>query len=119
MSEVAAGSSGLDLSVYAKVAAHEAQLQEGVLCMHKGLGQRFAFGKAAGVKTRVSRDGRIEVDVAVVAQYGTDLQALGQAIRRAVTMRLGAMSNQPMGRVNVIIADIKLSKAHRDAATGE
>ena len=98
------------MSVYAKVAAHETLLQEGVVRMNAGFTEKLGLSKTRGISARMDDDGSLQIDISVVAQYGTDLRRLGPAIQEAVLNAIRRMSDQPVGQINVFIADIAFTK---------
>ena len=98
------------MAVYAKVAAHETLLQEGVVRMNAGFTQKIGMNKAPGVTVRLDDDGRMQIDLSVIVSYGTDLRKLGPAIQEAVVKGIRSMSDQPVGQVNVFVADIEFAR---------
>ncbi len=104
---VALGKHEVDLAVYAKVAAHETQRQEGVVRMSAGFSGRLGMTKVPGVVSRLEEDGSLRLDISVVIRYGADLRALGPAIQESVLTGIRAMSDQPVGQINVYIADVE------------
>lgn len=104
------GKHEVDLSVYAKVAAFEALQQEGVVRMNAGFTEKLGINRTPGVTARIGDDGRLQMDISVVVQYGTDLRALGPSIQEAVLTAIRKMSDQPVGQINVFVADIEFPK---------
>jgi len=122
----ALGKHEVDMTVYAKVASHETLLQDGVVRMNSGFTEKIGMNKTPGVTVRIDDDGRLQLDISVIVRYGTDLRSLGPAIQEAVVGSIRRMSDQPVGQVNVFIADIEFPKgeskstgraaAHEDTA---
>ncbi len=110
---LALGRQPIDLSVYARVAAHEAKLQEGVVRMDGGLAARLPLCRGCGVKTRLARDGSLQIAVSVVVRYGADLNALSASIQEAVLRGVGRISDRPVGSVNVHITGFEVPKPER------
>ncbi len=111
MSDVTAlGKHEVDMSVYAKVAAHETLLQEGVVRMNSGFTEKLGMGKNPGISARLDDDGRLQIDIGVVVRYGTDLRKLGPNIQEAVLNAISRMSDQPVAQINVFIADIEFTR---------
>lgn len=100
----------VDLSVYAKVAAHEALRQAGVARMNAGFTEKLGMNKTPGVTVRMEEDGRLQLDISVVVKYGADLRRVGPAIQDSVVSAVRRMSDQPVGQINVFIADIEFPK---------
>jgi len=107
----ALGKHEVDMSVYAKVAAHETLSQEGVVRLNSGFTDKIGMSKTPGLTTRLDDDGRLQIDVSIIVRYGTDLRRLGPAIQEAVLTGIRRMSDQPVGQINVFIADIEFAKA--------
>ncbi|MBI4555946.1 MAG: Asp23/Gls24 family envelope stress response protein [Candidatus Hydrogenedentes bacterium] len=107
---LALGKQEVDLSVYAKVAAYETLRQEGVLRMNAGFTEKLGMNKSPGVSVRLLDDGGLQIDVSVIVRYGTDLRSLGPAVQEAVLSGLRRMSDQPVGQINVYIADIEFPR---------
>jgi len=107
----ALGKQEVDMAVYAKVAAHETLLQEGVVRLNAGFTQKIGMNKAPGVTVRLDDDGRMQIDISVIVRYGADLRKLGPAIQEAVVRGVRSMSDQPVGQVNVFIADIEFARS--------
>lgn len=105
------GKQEVDMAVYAKVAAYETLLQDGVARMNTGFTEKIGMNKTPGVTARIEEDGRLHVDISVVVRYGTDLRRLGPSIQEAVLSGIRRMSDQPVGQINVYIADIEFGKA--------
>ena len=116
---MALGKHEVDMSVYAKVAAHETTSQEGVGRLNSGFTEKIGMNKTPGITTRLDDDGRLQIDISVVVRYGTDLRELGPAIQEAVLNGIHRMSDQPVGQINVFIADIEFAKADPKPAEGE
>ncbi len=122
---IALGKHEVDMSVYAKVAAHETLRQGGIVRMNTGFSEKLGMSRVPGVATRLEDDGSLQIDISVVVQYGADLRALGPAIQEAVLSGIRRMSDQPVGQINVYIADIEfpegeqkfLPKGTREAAS--
>ncbi len=95
----------VDISRYARAAAQETLQQEGVVRMHAGIAAKLGLRKTPGVTARIDDEGRLQLDVSVVVRYGTDLGKLGPVIQKAILTRIGHISNQPIGQINVIFAD--------------
>ena len=111
MSEpTALGKHEVDMTVYQKVAAHEALRQDGVVRLNAGFTEKLGMAKASGVNVRLDDDGHLLIDISVVVRYGTDLRRLGPAIQEAVITAIRRMSDQPVGQVNVYITDIEFPK---------
>lgn len=109
---VALGKHEVDMAVYAKVAAHETLLQPGVVRMNAGFTEKLGMSRVPGVNTRIEEDGGLHIDISVIVEYGTDLRELGPAIQEAVLNGIHQMSDQPVGQINVYIADIEFGKKH-------
>lgn len=109
------GKHEIDMSVYAKAAAHETLLQEGVVRMNSGFSDKLGMNRVPGVSTRIEEDGALHIDISVIVRYGTDLRQLGPAIQEAVLNGIRCMSDQPVGQVNVFIADIEFPKEAPEA----
>ncbi|MFO7775357.1 MAG: Asp23/Gls24 family envelope stress response protein [Candidatus Hydrogenedentota bacterium] len=104
---VALGKHEVDLAVYAKVAAYETQRQEGVVRMSAGFSGRLGMTKVPGVVSRLEEDGSLRLDISVIVHYGADLRSLGPAIQESVLTGIRGMSDQPVGQINVYIADVE------------
>ena len=103
------GRQEVDMSVYAKVAVYETLRQPNVIRMHPGGLGRFGMGRKSGLTTRVSDDGTLQIDISVVVRYGADLRELGPAIQDAVLNGIRRLSDQPVGQINVYVADIEFA----------
>lgn len=101
-----------NLVICAKVAAHEARLQDGVVRLGRGL-QALVSRRAPGARVRIAPDGSLHIDVSVVVRYGTDLRALAPSIQRAVIGGVGRISERPVGTVNVHVAGFELARPER------
>ena len=110
------GKHEVDMSVYAKVAAHEALLQEGVVRLNVGMTEKLGMNKTPGVTARMEEDGELHIDISVIVRYGTDLRQLGPAIQEAVLTGIHRMSDQPVGQINVYIADIDFGEPGASSA---
>lgn len=111
---IALGKHEVDMSVYAKVAAHETLLQDGVVRMNSGFTEKLGMNKVPGVTTRIDDDGTLQFDVSVIVRYGTDLRSLGPAVQEAVLNGIRHMSDQPVGQINVYIADIEFGRSEAE-----
>ncbi|HOE66268.1 MAG TPA: Asp23/Gls24 family envelope stress response protein [Candidatus Hydrogenedentes bacterium] len=111
MSEfMAIGNQEVDMSVYAKVAAHEAVRQEGVVRLNAGFTEKLGMSRTPGVTARIEEDGSLQLDISIVVRYGTDLRTIGPAIQESVLNAIRKMSDQPVGQINIYIADIDFPK---------
>ena len=115
----ALGKHEVDMSVYAKVAAHETLNQEGVVHLTSGFTEKIGMSKTPGITTRLDDDGRLQIDISVVVNYGTDLRRLGPTIQDAVLSGIHRMSDQPVGQINVFIADIEFPKQEQELSKRE
>ena len=102
------GKHEVDMAVYAKVAVHETLRQEGVKRMNSGFTEKIGMNKTPGVTVRIEEDGRLQIDVSIVVEYGSDLRQVGPKIQEAIVSAIRDMSDQPVGQINVFIADIDL-----------
>lgn len=102
------GKQEVDVNVYAKVAAHETITQPGVKRMNTGFTEKLGMHKTPGVNVRIEEGGRLEIDVSIVVEYGANLREVGPAIQEAIVTAIRQMSDQPVGQINVFIADIEL-----------
>lgn len=116
---IALGKQEVDLMVYAKVAAHETLLQEGVVRMNPGFSGRFGMAKVPGIAARLEEDGSLQIDISVVVRYGADLRTLGPAIQEAVLSGVRRMSDQPVGQINVYVADIEFPNGTPEPGPGK
>lgn len=107
---IALGKHEVDMSVYAKAAAHETLLQEGVVRMNSSFSEKLGMSRVPGVNTRIEEDGSLHIDISVIVRYGVDLRELGPAVQEAVLNGIRQMSDQPVGQINVYIADIEFAK---------
>lgn len=113
---LAPGKQEIDLTVYAKVAAYETLKQEGVVRLNAGFTEKLGIGRTPGVSVRLEEDGALQLDISVVVRYGADLRNVGPAIQEAVLNSLRQMSDQPVGQINVYIADIEFSRGAAKSA---
>jgi len=113
---MAIGNQEVDMSVYAKVAAHETLKQDGVVRLNAGFTEKLGMSRTPGVTARIDDDGSLQLDVSIVVRYGSDLRLIGPAIQEAVINAIRAMSDQPVGQINVYIADIEFAKGPAKAA---
>lgn len=102
------GKHEVDMSVYAKVAAHETLSQPGVKRLNAGFTEKLGMSKTPGVTVRIEEDGRLQIDVSIVVEYGTDLRKIGPGVQDAIISAIRNMSDQPVDQINVFIADIDL-----------
>jgi uncharacterized alkaline shock family protein YloU len=113
---VALGKQEVDMSVYAKVAVHETLQQDGVVRMNAGFTDKLGMNRSPGVSVHLDDDGSIHFDISVIVRYGTDLRRLGPAIQEAVLNGMQRMADQPVGQINVYIADIEFNSHHEKSA---
>ncbi len=106
------------MSVYTKVAAHEACLQDGVIRLHTGIGGRLGLSRTPGVVTRIDEDGALQLDISVIVRYGSDLRRVGPAIQEAVLDAIRRLSDQPVGQINVYMADIEFTRNSHNQPEG-
>jgi len=100
------------LGLCAKVAAHEARLQDGVVRMKGGV-LPLPPRRAPGVSVRVEQDGSLHISVSIVVRYGTDLRAVTAAVQRAVIDGVGRISERPVGTVNIHVTGFELARPER------
>ncbi len=112
---LAPGKQEVDLTVYAKVAAHETLRQKGVVRLNAGFTEKLGISRTPGVSARIEEDGSLQLDISVVVRYGADLRTIGPAIQEGVLNSLREMSDQPVGQINVYIADIEFSREAKPA----
>jgi uncharacterized alkaline shock family protein YloU len=105
------GRQEVNMSVYTKVAAHEACLQDGVVRLHTGVGGKLGLRRTPGVVTRIDEDGTLQLDISVIVRYGSDLRRVGPAIQEAVLGAIRRLSDQPVGQINVYMADIEFTRS--------
>src|SRR3954470_24727511 len=67
--------------------------------------QRPDTGNAPGVALQV-RNGKLAVDVYIVAEHNTNLRKLGQTLQRKIRESLDQMVGIPAEQVNVYIEDV-------------
>ncbi|MCL4218657.1 MAG: Asp23/Gls24 family envelope stress response protein [Candidatus Hydrogenedentes bacterium] len=113
---VVLGKHEVDLMVYAKVAAHEASRQPGVVRLHANAAYRITRGKTPGVTSRLDEDGMLHLDISLDVRYGTDLRDLGPAVQEAVLNGIRRMSDQPVGDINVYVIGIEFGEADAQPA---
>lgn len=100
------------LSLYAKVAAHEARLQDGVVRTQCGLCAALTR-RAPGARVRVAPDGTLHINVSVVVRYGMDPRAVTAAVQKAVLGGVSRIADRPVGAVNVIVSGFELARPLR------
>lgn len=110
---LALGRLPLDLSLYAKVAAHEAKLQDDVVRLCGCLLDRLALNRAPGVRIRLARNGRLHINVAIVVRYGADVKAVGTAVQEAVLDGVQRISDRPVAAVHVTMAGFEVARPER------
>jgi hypothetical protein len=103
----------IDLSVYARVAAHEARLQKDVVRLDCGWAGRLPLPGACGVKSRLDADGGLQLEVRIVVRYGTDARAVGAAVQEAVRRGVGRISDRPVNCVHVVIRGFEFGRPER------
>jgi uncharacterized alkaline shock family protein YloU len=101
------GKQEVDISVYAKVAAHATLQQDGVVRMNTGFTEKLGMNRTPGVTARLLEDGGLQIDISVIVRYGTDLRKVGPAVQEAVLTDIRRMADQPIGQINVYVADIE------------
>lgn len=112
----------VDMSVYAKVAAHETLRHPDVVRLNSGFTEMLGISRTPGVTARLEDDGRLLIDISVIVRYRTDLRSLGPSIQQSVLSAIRQMSDQPVGQINVYIADIEFvddSDADQVASRGK
>lgn len=110
---LALGRLPLDLSLYAKVAAHEAKLQADVVRLCGCLLDRLALNRAPGVSIRLARNGGLHINVAIVVRYGADVKTVGMAVQHAVLNGVQRISDRPVAAVNVVVAGFEVARPER------
>ena len=106
----------VDMSVYAKVAAHETLKHRDVVRLNSGFTEMLGISRTPGVTARLEDDGRLHIDISVIVRHRTDLRSLGPAIQQDVLSAIRNMSDQPVGQINVYIADIEFAKDEANEA---
>lgn len=110
---LALGRLPLNLSLYAKVAAHEAKLQNDVVRLCGCLFDRVALNRAPGVSIRLARNGGLHINVSIVIRYGADVNAVGTAVQEAILDGVQRISDRPVATVNVTVAGFEVAKPER------
>jgi uncharacterized alkaline shock family protein YloU len=100
------------LAICAKVAAHEARLQEGVVRTQCGLCAALVR-RSSGATARVAPDGSLQINVSVVVRYGMDPRAVTAAVQKAVIGGVGRISDRPVGAVNVFVRGFEPARPQR------
>jgi uncharacterized alkaline shock family protein YloU len=114
---IALGKQEVEMAVYAKVAAHETLRQAGVARLNAGFSEKFGMSKTPGVQTRLEEDGSLHIDISIIVHYGTDLRELGPKIQESVLSGIRKLSDQPVGQINVYVADIDFEGVARRSDT--
>ncbi len=96
--------------VFAKIAAHEALQQEGVVRIGTGLVSRLRRRKTRGVVAHIRRNGSVHLHIPLTVRFGVDLQQLGSAVQHAVYNGVERASDQPVEFIRVTIADLEFAK---------
>jgi uncharacterized alkaline shock family protein YloU len=95
----------LDIDAFVRVAHEAAMRQDGVAGMiASGIAEKLGVRKANGVSARVDEDGWLHLDISIVAMQAEDLLSLGARVQEAVISAVRETSDQPMGPVNVHVA---------------
>lgn len=112
------GRQEVNMAVYTKVAAFEACRQDGVVRLHTGIAERLGLAQSGGVVTRIDDDGALAFDISVIVRYGCDLRRVGPAIQEAVLEAIQRLSDQPVGPINVYIADVEFTTGSAGSQEG-
>ena len=81
---------------------------------------RFRFRqwlrRASGVTIAINERGRFHAEVAIVVRYGANVREVGARVQQAVVDAVRRFSARPIGRINVTITGVALSR--RDLKEG-
>jgi len=102
----AVGRITVDTDVLETIARFTALAVPGVVRMTPPMGLQRLLGLEDGVEVQV-RDGKVWVDLYVVAESGRNLLHLGRQIQAEVTRALHDLVGMPVEAVNVHIEDVE------------
>jgi uncharacterized alkaline shock family protein YloU len=108
------GAITLDEEVVATIAGMCARQIEGIHELGKPRLIPFGNDATRGVDVEVgSKQAAIDLDV--VMEYGTDIEACANELRRAMSDEIGKMANREVVEVNIHVSDIHLPEPEEEA----
>ncbi|HJL17989.1 MAG TPA: Asp23/Gls24 family envelope stress response protein [Sandaracinaceae bacterium LLY-WYZ-13_1] len=111
------GTITLDEEVVATIAGMCAKQIEGIYSLKPRL---IPFGNenTTGVDVEVGSK-QAAVDLDVIMEYGTDIEACANELRKAMSDEIGKMANREVVEVNIHVSDIHLPESEGEQASEE